>query len=200
MVKSKKKLFIKTGEDLKKYLKGKTFPISLALKMFVTSRDIEDEEYAGFTHISLSSMTEEERKVAIECLQFKLARNSYQLCMMIAMSLGIPLDEIDLESDPKVEWNEEDGSFEVHRNRPEWLHSLETSSIHFGEDPTNTHINIDPKEFGAAYDHIVKKAEDKYLSKEAKKYIKMVKLEESIEDILDGAISDYMIKGNMNIN
>jgi hypothetical protein len=169
---------IKTEQDFREYMKGKTIPFSLLLALKDLSESMAQDERALFENSHFSHYSEEEFEHTHNLLLAVVVKNSLILIKTFIKHLGISEDKVDMKIHPKITYDRETGQISVDRGGPDWLSILNSWSVCF--DPPNTALKKLTEEEDIAISEEAREKSKEYISASAAKTLNEAELKHKI--------------------
>lgn len=173
---------IKTEEDFRNYMKGKTIPFNLLLSLKDLSDKMAEDEREIFESNSFMDCSEEEFELTHNLLLAMITKNSFILMKTFIKFLGIPEDEIDMEINPVITYDREKGETSVTRGRPDWFNILNHWSVCF--DLPNTEWKAITEKESLEIVEESKELSKQHISTNAAKVLNKAELEHKIFNIM----------------
>lgn len=173
---------IKTEEDFRNYMKGKTIHYNLLLALKDLSDKMAEAEREIFESNPFMDCSEEEFEVTHNLLLALITKNSFILMKTFIKFLDIPEDEIDMEINPVITYDKEKGETSVTRGRPDWFNILNHWSVCF--DLPNTELKTITEKESLQIVEESKELSKQYISTDAAKMLNKAELERKIFNIM----------------
>ena len=169
---------IKTEQDFREYMKGKTIPFNLLLGLKDLSESMAQDERDLFENSHFALYSEKEFEYIHNLLLAVVAKDSLILIKTFIKHLGISEDELDMEIHPKITYDRKTGQISVDRGRPDWLNILNNWSVCF--DPPNTALKKVTEKEATAISEEAKEKSKEYISASAAKTLNEAELKHRI--------------------
>ena len=169
---------IKTEQDFREYMKGKTIPFNLLLGLKDLSERMAQDEKDLFENSHFARYSEKEFEYTHNLLLAVVAKDSLVLMKTFIKHLGISEDEVDIEIHPKITYDRETGRISVDKGRPDWLNILNNWSVCF--DPPNTELKKVTEEEAIAISEEAKEKSKEYISASVAKTLNEAELKHRI--------------------
>ena len=169
---------IKTEQDFREYMKGKTIPFNLLLGLKDLSKNMAQDERDLFENSHFACCSEKEFEYTHNLLLAVVVKDSLILIKTFIKHLGISEDEVDMEIHPRITYDRETGQISVCRGRPDWLNILNNLSVCF--DPPNTALKKATEKEAIAISKEAKEKSKEYISASVAKTLNEAELKHRI--------------------
>ena len=169
---------IKTEEDFRNYMKGKTVHFSLLLGFHDTAKEIHDKECELFQRVDFNEMSEEQLRETLSLLKALMAKNTYIIMSTFLHYLDIPEKEVDMTINPDIDIDRKSGEITITKGTPDWFNVVNHLSISF--DPHNQELKVPSEKEFTSIQMRGKEMSKQFMDSKTLKKVNKSELEKSI--------------------